>query len=211
MMEIDKISEQYIAPCFVNGLEAYDGEVNLEFDENLISNEFADKLCLDYEVMNGKNDLFEDDSEKTGKSSNDWDQLLDSNFDDVPKFGEELPPFICKIGNSNRNKKRTMENLNLFYQDIRPSSSVGKEARPVIEKMAYNDKYKKILDEIWRDKVELDGKTVKEEEDAVKRTKGKALKEKDNPGAFIFPIRLERKVNKNALANTRADINTVPY
>nr|GEV94009.1 hypothetical protein [Tanacetum cinerariifolium] len=64
------------------------------------------------------------------------------------------------------------------------------EERHVIEKMAYNDKYKKLLDEIWKDKVELDGKTVKEEEDAVKRIKGEALKEKDNPGAFIFPIRV---------------------
>ncbi|GJV96648.1 hypothetical protein Tco_1548225, partial [Tanacetum coccineum] len=43
-------------------------------------------------------DPFEDDSEKTGKSSDDWDQLLDFNFDDVPKFGEELPPFVCKMG-----------------------------------------------------------------------------------------------------------------
>nr|GEU51337.1 hypothetical protein [Tanacetum cinerariifolium] len=53
-METDKISERYIAPCFLNGLEAFDGEVNLEFDENLISNEFAVKLCLDYEVKKGK-------------------------------------------------------------------------------------------------------------------------------------------------------------
>ncbi|GKB13881.1 retrovirus-related pol polyprotein from transposon TNT 1-94 [Tanacetum coccineum] len=53
-METDEISECYIAPCFVNGLEAYDGEVNLEFDENLISNEFAVKLCLDYEVKKEK-------------------------------------------------------------------------------------------------------------------------------------------------------------
>ncbi|GJX19769.1 hypothetical protein Tco_0222446 [Tanacetum coccineum] len=53
-METDKVSEKYIAPCFVNGLEAYDGEINLEFDENLISNEFAVKLCLDYEVKKGK-------------------------------------------------------------------------------------------------------------------------------------------------------------
>nr|GEU46082.1 hypothetical protein [Tanacetum cinerariifolium] len=53
-LETDKISEQYIAPCFVNGFEAYDGEVNLEFDENLISNEFMVKLCLDYEVKKGK-------------------------------------------------------------------------------------------------------------------------------------------------------------
>ncbi|GKF30001.1 hypothetical protein Tco_0096343 [Tanacetum coccineum] len=135
------------------------------FDENLISNEFAVKLCLDYEMKKGKQfvkkeliialngelyfmkfiinpeeddfepgvilgrsflrlakgivdfgnwvitiypetDPFEDDSEKTGKSSDDWDQLLDFNFDDVPKFGEELPLFVCKMGKSNRNKKR---------------------------------------------------------------------------------------------------------
>nr|GEU69757.1 hypothetical protein [Tanacetum cinerariifolium] len=53
-METDEISERYIAPCFVNGLEAYKGEVNLEFDENMISNEFTVKLCLDYEVKKGK-------------------------------------------------------------------------------------------------------------------------------------------------------------
>ncbi|GJS61898.1 hypothetical protein Tco_0656682 [Tanacetum coccineum] len=117
-----------------------------------------------------------------------------------------------------------MENLNLFYQDIGPPLSAGghltqeeatKEAlairisqkyallekeRPVIETMAYNDKYKTIIDEIWKDKVELDGKNVKEDEEAVKRLKGEALKEKDDPGAFIFPIRLEGKVNENALA-----------
>nr|GFD12199.1 hypothetical protein [Tanacetum cinerariifolium] len=112
-----------------NGLEAYDGEVNLEFDENLISNEFTAKLCLDYEfIINPEEDDFEprvilgrpflrlangvvdfgnrvitiypdpdpfkDDYEKTGKSSDDLDQLLDFNFDSVPKFGEELPLFI---------------------------------------------------------------------------------------------------------------------
>ncbi|GKD52081.1 hypothetical protein Tco_1281057 [Tanacetum coccineum] len=104
-----------------------------------------------------------------------------------------------------------MENLNLFYQDIGSSSSAGRhltqeeaekealaikisqkfalleEERPVIDTMAYHDKYKKILDEIWKDK------------------------EKDDPGAFIFPIRLEWKVNENALADTGSDINTMPY
>nr|GFC98499.1 hypothetical protein [Tanacetum cinerariifolium] len=53
-METDEIIERYIAPCFVNGLEAYDGEINLEFDENLISNEYAAKLCLDYKLKKGK-------------------------------------------------------------------------------------------------------------------------------------------------------------
>ncbi|GJY54020.1 hypothetical protein Tco_0445684, partial [Tanacetum coccineum] len=180
-------------------------------------------------------DPFGDDSKKTRKSLDNWDQLLDFNLDDVPKFGEELPLFVCKMGKSNRNKMRAMENLNLFYQDIGPSSSVGRhltqeeaekealairisqkyalleEERPVIETMAYHDIYKKILDEIWKDKVELDGKTVKEDEEVVKMIKCEALKEKDDPGAFIFPIRLEGKVNENALADTGSDINTMPY
>ncbi|GJY03930.1 hypothetical protein Tco_0369870 [Tanacetum coccineum] len=116
-METDEISERYIAPCFVNGLEAFDGEVNLAFDENLISNEFTLSYVLYYEI----------------------------------------------------------------------------------------------LDEIWKDKVGLDGKTVKENEEAVKRIKGEALKEKDDPGAFIFPIRLEGKVNKNALADIGSDINYQAY
>ncbi|GJV58522.1 reverse transcriptase domain-containing protein [Tanacetum coccineum] len=63
----------------------------------------------------------------------------------------------------------------------------------------------------WKDNVELDGKIVKEDEEAVKRIKGEALKEKDDPGAFIFPIRLERQVKKNVLADTGSDINTMPY
>ncbi|GKG57497.1 hypothetical protein Tco_0584923, partial [Tanacetum coccineum] len=80
-----------------------------------------------------------------------------------------------------------------------------------IETMDYHDKYKKILDEIWKDKLKLDGKIVKEEEEAVKRINGEALKEKDDPEEFIFPIRLEGQVNENALADTRSDINTMAY
>ncbi|GKE38111.1 hypothetical protein Tco_1461516 [Tanacetum coccineum] len=77
--------------------------------------------------------------------------------------------------------------------------------------MAYHDKYKKVLSEIWKDKVELDGMVMKEEEEAIKKVKGEALKEKDDPGAFIFPIRLEGRVDENALADIRLDINTMPY
>nr|GEX37111.1 retrovirus-related Pol polyprotein from transposon TNT 1-94 [Tanacetum cinerariifolium] len=160
-METDEVSEWYITSCFVNGLEAYDGEINLSFEENLISNK-ATSI-------------------------------------------------------SSRNKNRLMENLSSFYQDIGPSLSASghltqeeaakealairisqkfallEEVRPIIETMAYHDKYKKNLDEIWKDKVELDGKIIKEEEKAVERIKGKALNKKDNPGAFIFSIRLECK------------------
>ncbi|GJU74354.1 integrase, catalytic region, zinc finger, CCHC-type containing protein [Tanacetum coccineum] len=113
-----------------------------------------------------------------------------------------------------------MENLNFFYQDIGTSSSAGghltqeeaakkaiairlsrkfallEEERPIIKTMAYHDKYKKFLDEVWKDRVELDGKIVKEKEEAIKRIKGEALKEKDDPGAFIFPIRLEGQLGR---------------
>ncbi|GJV36461.1 hypothetical protein Tco_1408938 [Tanacetum coccineum] len=45
-METEEKSERYIAPCFVNGLEVYDGEINLETDKSLISNSLAVGLCL---------------------------------------------------------------------------------------------------------------------------------------------------------------------
>ncbi|GJZ01879.1 hypothetical protein Tco_0519840 [Tanacetum coccineum] len=48
-METEEVSERYITPYFVSGLHAYDGEINLECEKNMISNEFAIKLLLDYE------------------------------------------------------------------------------------------------------------------------------------------------------------------
>ncbi|GJV28159.1 hypothetical protein Tco_1384607 [Tanacetum coccineum] len=62
---------------------------------------------------------------------------------------------------------------------ISQSYALLEEERPVIETMTFNDKYKKILDEIWKDKVELDGKTMKEDEEAVKKIKGEAESEEE--------------------------------
>ncbi|GJV58698.1 hypothetical protein Tco_1464798 [Tanacetum coccineum] len=53
-MYTEEDSDRYIAQCFVNGLYASDGEINLEKNENLISNDYAVKLCLEYEVRKGK-------------------------------------------------------------------------------------------------------------------------------------------------------------
>nr|GEX45662.1 hypothetical protein [Tanacetum cinerariifolium] len=53
-MEIEEVSERYISPCFVDGLHAYDGEINLKYEKNMISNEFTVKLCLEYEEKNGE-------------------------------------------------------------------------------------------------------------------------------------------------------------
>nr|GEU61925.1 hypothetical protein [Tanacetum cinerariifolium] len=54
-IDTEDISNRYVAPCFVNGLEAYDGKINLGLEENMISNEFAVKLCLEHEVKHEHN------------------------------------------------------------------------------------------------------------------------------------------------------------
>ncbi|GJX94949.1 agenet domain-containing protein [Tanacetum coccineum] len=230
-MDTEEVSDRFVAPYFVNGLEAYNGEINIGVEENKILNEYAVQLCLKHEVKKGNKvvkkelivalraitdfeartvtiyleiDPFLEDIEEEEKSLDYWDHLLDFNLDDVPLLGEEeLLPFVCKMGKSSHNKKRAMENLNFFYQDIGTSSSAGGH-------LTQEEAPKEAL-AIRMNKVELDGKIVKEEEEAVKRIKGEALKEKDNPRAFIFPIRLEGQVNKNALADTGSDINTMPY
>ncbi|GJT53500.1 hypothetical protein Tco_0988554 [Tanacetum coccineum] len=52
-MDTEEVSNRFVAPCFINGLEAYDGEINLGVEENMISNEYAVKLCLEHEVKRG--------------------------------------------------------------------------------------------------------------------------------------------------------------
>ncbi|GJT81320.1 hypothetical protein Tco_1055662 [Tanacetum coccineum] len=231
-IDTEEVSDRFMAPCFVNGMEAYDGKINLGVEKNMISNEYAVKLCLEHEIKRGNKlvkkelivaltgkiyfvkfiinpeeddvelgvifgrsflcitkaftdfgvgtvtiypdiDPFLEETEEEGKSNDDWDHLLNFNIDDIPLLGKEgLPPFVCKTGKSSRNKKRAMENLNFFYQDIGTSSSAGRhlpqeeaakeaiairisqkfslleEERLIIETMAYHDKYKKILDEV---------------------------------------------------------------
>ncbi|GKF29820.1 hypothetical protein Tco_0096162, partial [Tanacetum coccineum] len=200
----EEVSDRFVALCFVNGLEAYDGEINLGVEENMISNEYAVKLCLEHEVILGRSfirmtkaitdfgagtvtiypdiDPFLEETEEEEKRNDDWDHLLDFNIDDIPLLGEEgLPPFVCKMGkrtSSSAGGHLTQEEVAKEELAIKMSQkfSLLEEERPIIETMAYHDKYKKILDEVWKDKVELDGKIIKEEEEAVKRIKGEALK-----------------------------------
>ncbi|GJU92283.1 hypothetical protein Tco_1304706 [Tanacetum coccineum] len=58
--------------------------------------------------------------------------------------------------------------------------------------------------------MKLDGMS-KEEEEAIIKVKGEALIEKEDPRAFVIPIRLEGKINLNALADTGSDIIVMPY
>ncbi|GJW46651.1 hypothetical protein Tco_0078297 [Tanacetum coccineum] len=52
-MDTEEVSDRFVAPCFVNRLEAYDEEINLGVEENMISNEYTIKLCLKHEVKRG--------------------------------------------------------------------------------------------------------------------------------------------------------------
>ncbi|GJU90117.1 hypothetical protein Tco_1302540, partial [Tanacetum coccineum] len=65
--------------------------------------------------------------------------------------------------------------------------------------------------EVWKDKVKLDEKIVKEEEEAVKRNKGEALKEKEDPGAFIFLIRLEGKLGREDIKKVDRGITMINH
>ncbi|GJQ97834.1 reverse transcriptase domain-containing protein [Tanacetum coccineum] len=293
-MYTEEDSDRYIAQCFVNGLYASDGEINLEKNDNLISNDYAVKLCLEYEVRKGKKlvkkelmvllrgevyfvqfiinpeeDEFEpglifgrsflrsanavvnfgegtitiqpdfdpfllSSDEEGNPNLDNLEELLDFDIDEVPQTETDLPPLVCKMGKGSRNKKKILENI-MYFNGAGPSSSIGtpltqeeaerralahsismryemlEEVRPVIETLAYSDKYRKLLDEIWADKVKLDGKIKPEEERAMVKVKGQMLKEKKDPGAFLFPIRLEGRINENALADTGSDTNTMPY
>ncbi|GJS09136.1 gag protease polyprotein [Tanacetum coccineum] len=107
------------------------------------------------------------------------------------------------MGKSSRNKMKQLENYKLTYSDMGPSMSTGKP-------LTQDNKYKKILDEICLDKMKLYGMNKKEEE-AIIKIKGEALIEKEDPGSFVILIRLEGKINLNALADTGSDINVMPY
>ncbi|GJW11364.1 hypothetical protein Tco_1577191 [Tanacetum coccineum] len=188
-METEDISERYIALCFVNGLEAYDGEINLENDKNMISNEFAVKLCLEHEVKNGDKvvkkelivalrgeiyfvkfiinpeeddikpgvvlersflrltkgiadfgneiitiypdlDPFNDKFDKTNDSEDDWVDILECiDFGDIPEInGLDLPPYVCNMGKSSKDKKKPHGNYKMTYSDKGPSLTMNKQS-----------------------------------------------------------------------------------
>ncbi|GJT40302.1 hypothetical protein Tco_0940167 [Tanacetum coccineum] len=229
-METEEISDRFMAPYFINGLKAYDGEINLGVEENMISNEFAVKLCLEHEVKHGnkvvKKELIialrgeiyfvkfiinpnEDNVEPSVVFGRSFLRLTKAIVDfgnETVTIYPEIDPFLVS---SYEEKIEEVEREALAIS-IYERYSILEEERPVIETMAYSDKYKKILDEICVDKRKLDGMN-KEEEEAIIRIKGETLIEKDDPGAFVIPIRLEGKINLNTLVDTGSYINVIPY
>ncbi|GKE45693.1 DNA-directed DNA polymerase, partial [Tanacetum coccineum] len=114
---------------------------------------------------------------------NNLEMLLDFDFDEVPQTETNLPPMCWTIF------------IRWNTLNLRGSGKEGTCPQYQYE----------------ADKVRLDGKIKPEEERAMVKLKGQMLKEKKDPGAFIFPIRMEGLINENVLAYTGYDTNTISY
>ncbi|GJY40049.1 hypothetical protein Tco_0427319 [Tanacetum coccineum] len=95
--------------------------------------------------------------------------------------GIDVPPYVCNMGKSSRNKKKPCGNYKMTYSDEGPSLTVKKpltqeeitrkalekdmyerililqEPRPIIEPLKFSDQHKKLLDSVMLDKLKLDG------------------------------------------------------
>nr|GFB44461.1 hypothetical protein [Tanacetum cinerariifolium] len=160
-MKTDEISGELYFVKFIINLEEDDSKPEVILGRSFLRLahgvvDFGNGVITFYPEL----DPFEDDSKKTGNSSDDWDQLLYFNFDD----------FLSLVKNF----------LHLYARYGRETITKREHWRTLIYCI-------KILDHLHQ------------------------LEEKDNPDAFIFLIRLEGKVNENALADTGLDINTMSY
>ncbi|GJS28750.1 reverse transcriptase domain-containing protein [Tanacetum coccineum] len=203
-MDTKEVSDRFVSPCFVNGLKAYGGEINLGVKENMISNEYAVKLCLEHEVKRGNKVVKKELIVALRGEIYFLKFIINPEEDDVEPeviFGRSFLRITKVITDFGAGTVTIYPEFDPFMEDIEEEEEKSLDDWDHL--LDFN------LDDIPL--VKLDRKVVKEEEEAVKRIKGEALKEKDDLGAFIFPIRLEGHVNENALADTGSDINTMPY
>ncbi|GJS56482.1 hypothetical protein Tco_0629844 [Tanacetum coccineum] len=174
--------------------------------------EFAIKLCLEHEVKNGdkvvkkefivalKGEIyfvkFIINPEEYDIEPGVVDILEGIDFGDIPEIkGIDVPPYVCKMGKSSGNKKKSCKNYKMKYDGKGPSLTINhaltreelsreelekdlwerivilNEPRPIIETLKYGDTYKKILDTVLLDKLKLDGELELEEIEANEEMK----------------------------------------
>ncbi|GJV55435.1 RNA-directed DNA polymerase, eukaryota, reverse transcriptase zinc-binding domain protein [Tanacetum coccineum] len=220
-METKEASDRYIMPCFVSGLHAYDGDINLENEKIMILNEFAVKLLLDYEEKIVKKGLLvalngelyfvifiinseQDDVEPSA------DAILENvDFGDIPQLdGINVSPYVCNMGKSLRNKKKPYGNYKMTYIEEGPSLIV--KQLPTQEEI---DQHKKLLDSVMLDKLKLDGEVEIDEDESTQKVirSYKTIRAKNDLGVFVLPIHIEAKFDTHALADTGLNINVIPY
>ncbi|GKA40080.1 retrovirus-related pol polyprotein from transposon TNT 1-94 [Tanacetum coccineum] len=198
---MEEEGERYFTPCYVGGLHAYDGEINLKYEKNLISNEFAVKLCLEYEEKN---------REKLVKR-----ELLVSlkgefyfvKFIVNPEEDDVEPNVVL-----GRSFMRLAKGIADFGNGV---ITIHPELDPLLDNSEETEKF----EDDWDHLHDIDFGDIPEIDEAglppfvckIGKIKGEALNEKEDPGAFIISIRLEAKINLNALADTGSDIDVMPY
>ncbi|GJV70981.1 hypothetical protein Tco_1490976 [Tanacetum coccineum] len=150
--------ERYFAPCYVEGLHAYDGEINLGYEKILAKGivEFRNGII----TIHPDFDLFSNDPDTVRDNEENRELMFD--LDDIHEIKEtKLPSLICKMGKSSRNNKRVLEGFQIYYPNKGPSGLRGEpmtqeevdreklaisiceryaileENRPVIETLAY--------------------------------------------------------------------------
>ncbi|GKE72579.1 DNA-directed DNA polymerase, partial [Tanacetum coccineum] len=198
--------------------------------------DFGNEIITIYPDLDPFNDV---DSDKANESEDDWEVISeDIDFEDIPEIdGLELPPYVCNMGKSSRDKKKPHRNYKMTHnsegpsliekkplskkemtyealkKDIYERIMILQEPRPIIKIMKFIDQHKKLLDSVMLDRLKLDGEIEANEEEATKEViKGyKTLREKDDPGVFVLPIRLEANIDSFALADIGSNINVMPY
>ncbi|GJR37475.1 hypothetical protein Tco_1213159 [Tanacetum coccineum] len=186
----------------------------------MISNEFVIKLLLDYEEKDGekivmkelsvalKGEMYfvkfiinpnEDDVEPgiiLGRSD-DWDAILEGvDFGDIPQLdGINVPPYICNMGKSSRNKKKPCGNYKMTYSDEGPSLTYEKTINS------------RRNDSVMMDKLKLDGE--------VEIDEGKATEEviRTDTGSNInvIPYRIYAKLGREEVKPVNKNITMLDH
>ncbi|GJQ99648.1 hypothetical protein Tco_0522633 [Tanacetum coccineum] len=160
----------------VNSGEAYDDEINLGKEENMVLNEFAVKLCLDHEVKCGHKVVKKELIVALRGEIYFVKFIINPEEDDVQPgvvLGSSRETEKINDDSDLLNKRKQLKKYQMIYSDMGPSLSTEKlltheeaarealtidicqrfaipeEESPVIETMAYSNKYKKILDEVY--------------------------------------------------------------
>ncbi|GJU49826.1 hypothetical protein Tco_1219381 [Tanacetum coccineum] len=150
-METVEVCERYITLCFVEGLDAYDGVIDLEYEKNLISNEFSIKLGLKFkeddvepEVIFGRlflkltkaivdfgNDIltiYPNLITFNYDSDDELDAILSSiNVEELPPLDiTDFPPFVYNMGKNLRNKNKPSNTYRMSYDGEGPSVTINR-------------------------------------------------------------------------------------
>ncbi|GJR16041.1 hypothetical protein Tco_0798693 [Tanacetum coccineum] len=212
---------------FVNGLEAYDGEINLGVEKNIISNEFVVKLCLENEVKRGnkvvKKELIialrgeiyfvkfiintkEDDVEPGvvfGRSFLRLTKAIADFGNETVMIYLELDPFLVSYDEENIGDDRDLLLDDLNFGDIQDIDEVDVPQYSLLEEERPVIETMTYSDKYKKilDEICLDKMKLdgmnKEEEEAIIRIKGEALIKKYDPGIRDSDLTLGREEVQN--------------